>query len=86
MFFAGEFVGVSAGGQDGPFSAEGVEIGVVENGASSVGNDAGSAEAIGKVVVNVVQVVAAGDARAVKENVLVEGGVVSVPGEVSFVE
>jgi len=91
-FFAGEFVVLGAGVEDGTtFAAVGVEVGVVAQrgrrlARGDLGDGAGGAEMVGEIVEGVVGRVAAGDTLAVEEDVLVEGGVGDAAGTVGFVE
>ena len=82
---AGHLVVAGRGG-DEALATEGVEVGVVEDGAGGVGDDAGSAEVVGEVVENVVLVIAPGDAPATEKNALGETGILGLVGEIGFVE
>lgn len=84
--FGGKFVAVAGRGANDALAAKGVEVRVVEDGTGRVGNDAGGAEVASQVVIDVVRGIAAGDALAAKENVLVECGIGDAAGEVCFVE
>lgn len=81
-----EFVDVAGSRGVGSLYPEGVEVGVIQDGSAVVGDHASGAEIIGKVVVDGVCGIAAGDARVAEEYVFVEARVVGIAGEVSFIE
>lgn len=79
-FLAGEFVTVTAGRRNDALAAEGVEVGIIEDGAGRVGDDAGGTQMVRKIIVDVVLVIAVGDALASEENVLLERGIGDAAG------
>ena len=83
-FFAGEFVGITAGGEYRSLAAKRVKVRVVKwrDCSGGVGHDACGAEMIGEIVVHITRGIAPGDTLSVEEYIFVR----DVAAGVAFIE